>query len=183
MHTMTLWRSWSRCFPTCLAPLRTVLPVKANRFVNTWQWDSTSGSRAGSVTSGAASIYAVSSSCDSIVTVSGTVTLQAGLSGTPMAIFYKLSPLSYAIGKHLVRVEHFGLPNIVAGERIVPEFLQEMATPQALAAEVLHVLQDDDYAGKIRAGLRRMRLKLGEPGCSGRVARMLLTLLREQPQG
>lgn len=135
------------------------------------------------VESGAASIYAVSSSCDSIVTVSGTVTLQAGLSGTPMAIFYKLSPLSYAIGKHLVRVEHFGLPNIVAGERIVPEFLQEMATPQALAAEVLHVLQDDDYAGKIRAGLRRMRLKLGEPGCSGRVARMLLTLLREQPQG
>lgn len=125
-----------------------------------------------------ASIYDVASSCDTILTVSGTVTLQIALVGTPMAILYKASPLTYEIGKRLVRVDHFGLPNIVAGRRVVPEFLQAMATPEALAGEVLHVLTDAGYAETIKDGLRKVHSKLGEPGCSTRVAEMLFEIIR-----
>lgn len=129
------------------------------------------------IASNTASIYDIAKSCDTILCVSGTVTLQIALVGTPMAIFYKASPLTYAIGKRLVRVEHFGLPNIVAGARAVPEFLQDMATPKALADEALHVLHDTDYAEKIRADLRKVQDKLGQAGCSKRVAEMLLDMV------
>lgn len=128
-----------------------------------------------------ASIYDVAGSCDTILSVSGTVTLQIALVGTPMAILYKMSAISYAIARRLVRVDHIGLPNIVAGERIVPEFIQDEATPQALADEALKVLNDEDYAGKIRQSLRQVREKLGTPGCSRRVAEMLIDLLQSQP--
>jgi lipid-A-disaccharide synthase len=124
-----------------------------------------------------ATIYDVASSCDTILTVSGTVTLQIALVGTPMAILYKLSPVSYAIGKRLVKVDHFGLANIVAGERIVPELLQEMATPRALADAALSVLNDPQQSEAMRSALGKVHTKLGEPGCSTRVAEMLLDML------
>ena len=124
-----------------------------------------------------ATIYDVASSCDTILTVSGTVTLQIALVGTPMAIFYKVSPLTYAIGKRLIKVDHAGLANIVAEDRIVPEFIQDMATPQNLADEALRVLQDNRYAKDMRSALEQVHTKLGEPGCSARVAEMLLQLL------
>lgn len=124
-----------------------------------------------------ATIYDVASSCDTILTVSGTVTLQIALVGTPMAIFYKVSPLTYAIGKRLIKVDHAGLANIVAEDRIVPEFIQDMATPQNLADEALRVLNDSRYASDMRSALEQVHTKLGEPGCSARVAEMLLQLL------
>lgn len=129
------------------------------------------------IESSTVNIYDIARCCDTILSVSGTVTLQIALAHTPMAIFYKASPLTYAIGKRLVRVEHFGLPNIVAGARVVPEFLQDMATPKALSDEALHVLNDDAYAMEIRAGLQQVHDKLGEPGCSNRVAAMLFEML------
>jgi lipid-A-disaccharide synthase len=128
------------------------------------------------IESDTATIYAVAGNCDTILTVSGTVTLQIALMGTPMAIFYKASPLTYEVGKRLVKVDHFGLPNIVAGRRVVPEFLQEMATPRTLADEALHALNDAGYAEAMKEGLRTVQAELGEPGCSGRVAEMLLEL-------
>ena len=124
-----------------------------------------------------ATIYDVATSCDTILTVSGTVTLQIALVGTPMAIFYKVSPLTYAIGKRLIKVDHAGLANIVAEDRIVPEFIQDMATPQNLADEALRVLNDSRYANDMRSALEQVHTKLGEPGCSARVAEMLLQLL------
>ena len=124
-----------------------------------------------------ATIYDVASSCDTILTVSGTVTLQIALVGTPMAIFYKVSPLTYSIGKRLIKVDHAGLANIVAEDRIVPEFIQDMATPQNLADEALRVLNDSRYASDMRSALEQVHTKLGEPGCSARVAEMLLQLL------
>jgi len=124
-----------------------------------------------------ATIYDVASSCDTILTVSGTVTLQIALVGTPMAIFYKVSPLTYAIGKRLIKVDHAGLANIVAEDRIVPEFIQDMAMPKNLADEALRVLNDSRYAKDMRSALEKVHTKLGEPGCSARVAEMLLQLL------
>jgi lipid-A-disaccharide synthase len=134
------------------------------------------------IEAGDATIYDVASHCDTILTVSGTVTLQVALAGTPMAILYKMSPVTYAIGKRLVKVAHAGLPNIVAGKRIIPEFIQDEATPQALAAEALHVLNDTSYADTMKAALQAVQKQLGEPGCSSRVAEMLFDLLAEKKE-
>lgn len=125
-------------------------------------------------------IYDTANACDAVLAVSGTVTLQVALAGTPMAIVYRMAPLTYAIGRRLVKVPYIGLANIVAGEGVVREFIQERATPANLATEILAILGDPDYSRRIRAGLAKVRENLGEPGCAGRVARMLLALLGKE---
>lgn len=121
-------------------------------------------------------IYNIIQACDAIVSVSGTVTLQIALVGTPMVIVYKLAPLSYAIGRRLVRVPHIGLANIVAGRQVVKEFIQQQATPDAIAHEVDVILTDDDYNRSLRSGLSTIQQRMGEGGCSDRVAHMVSQL-------
>ncbi|MHB8709093.1 MAG: lipid-A-disaccharide synthase, partial [Desulfuromonadales bacterium] len=125
-------------------------------------------------------IYDAANACDAILAVSGTVTLQIALAGTPMAIVYRMAPLTYAIGKMLVKVPHIGLANIVAGEGVVREFVQDQATVENLADEIMRILGDPDYCQKVRQGLLKVRELLGEPGCSQRVAAMLALLLQER---
>ncbi len=115
-------------------------------------------------------IYEVAAACNSVLTVSGTVTLQLALVGTPMAILYKVAPLSYAIGKRLIKIEYVGLTNIVAGRGIVREFIQEAAEPTSMCHELLRLLDDQDYAETMCHELAAVRQLLGEPGCSERVA-------------
>ncbi len=115
-------------------------------------------------------IYEVAAACNAILTVSGTVTLQIALAGTPMAILYKVAPLSYAIGKRLIKIEYAGLTNIVAGRGVVREFIQDAAEPAAMSREVLRLLEDQDYIETMRRDLGEVRQLLGEPGCSVRVA-------------
>ncbi len=117
-------------------------------------------------------IYDVANACRAAITVSGTVTLQTALVGTPMAVVYKMSPLTYAIGKRLVRVPFISLANIVADRGVVREFIQDAATPQTLSEEIIRILEDDSYAQQIRNGLLSVRERMGEKGCSERVARM-----------
>ena len=125
-------------------------------------------------------IYDTAAACDAVISVSGTVTLQIALAGTPMVIIYKAAPLTYAIGKRLVKVEHFGLPNIVAGQGIVRELLQEEANPEAISTEILRLLQDADYNRKQRNALELLRQRMGAPGCSARVARIASAMSRGQ---
>lgn len=125
-------------------------------------------------------IYDVANACDVVVSVSGTVTLQTALTATPMVLFYKLAPLSYQIGRHLVRVDHIGLANIVANRRVVPEFIQDDATPENLAGEVTRILTDATYREEMVEGLKGIRSLLGEPGCSARVACMLFDMLNSE---
>jgi lipid-A-disaccharide synthase len=124
------------------------------------------------------SIYDTAAACDAIVTVSGTVTLQIALTATPMAIVYKMNPLTFAIGKRLVKVPHIGLANIVAGREVVREFIQDQATPQAIGAEIKQILEDENYSRAIREGLAGIQQKMGEPGCSEKVARMASEMSR-----
>ena len=125
-------------------------------------------------------IYRVAGCCDAVLCVSGTVTLQIALAGTPMVILYKASPLSYAIGSRLVKIDHFGLANIVAGKRIVPEYVQDEASPETLSGEILRLLNDRDHARQMRQELVRVRELLGEPGCSRKVAAMAAEMSRGQ---
>ncbi|HEY6009708.1 MAG TPA: lipid-A-disaccharide synthase [Geobacteraceae bacterium] len=127
--------------------------------------------------------YDVMQVCDAIITVSGTVTLEIALMGVPMVIIYRVSPLTYAVGKRLIRVDHIGICNIVVGERVVQELIQHDAEPEKIAAEITRILTDAPYAAAMRQGLERVRSRLGEPGCSRTVARLVLQMLTSQTEG
>jgi len=121
-------------------------------------------------------IYDTVAACDAVIAVSGTVTLQTALVKTPMVIIYKGSALTYAIGKRLVSITHFGLPNIVAGRTVVRELLQQEATAAAIAAEVQRIIEDTPYRMEMLANLEDIRTRMGTPGCAERVVRMLQEL-------
>lgn len=127
-------------------------------------------------------IYAVAAACQAVLTVSGTVTLQLALVGTPMAIVYKVAPLSYVIGRRLIKIPYAGLPNIIAGREIVREFIQDDSDPEALKAEMLRLLNDPPYVQQVRDDLALVRKRLGAPGCSGRVADMVADMVGAEPK-
>jgi len=121
-------------------------------------------------------VYDIAGACDAVLAVSGTVTLQVALVGTPLAVLYKVAPLTYAVGKRFVKLPHVGLPNIVADREVVRELLQQEAHPEALAAEALRLLEDTAYRERVAAGLEEVRERLGSSGCSRRVARIASTM-------
>ncbi len=125
-----------------------------------------------------ATIYDIAAACNVVLCVSGTVTLQVALVGTPMVILYKVAPLSYAIGKQLIKIPYAGLTNIVAGKGIVREFIQNEANPSALKKEIDRLLDDKDYAEKMKNNLYDVKLLLGQPGCSEKVADMIHDLIK-----
>ena len=120
--------------------------------------------------------YDVMAYANAAIVTSGTATLETGWFGTPMAVVYKTSPLTYVIGRALVGVPHIGLVNIVAGEKIVPEFVQHELNVGNLVREMTRQLTDADYATTMRAKLSIIKKKIGEPGASGRVADGIIEL-------
>ena len=121
--------------------------------------------------------YDVIQVCDFIIATSGTVTMEIALFGVPMVIVYKVAPLTYAIGKRLVQVEHAGICNIIANERVVPELIQNEAEPGRIFAEAESILADEVRYAEIREKLLAVRAKLGEPGAPGRVAAIALKIM------
>jgi lipid-A-disaccharide synthase len=115
--------------------------------------------------------------CDAVITVSGTATLEVALVGVPMVIVYRLTPLSYWLGRLLVRISHIGLPNILAGKSIIREFIQHDATPENIAAEIGRILREPAYADAIRLELQEVRAKLGERNGSVELARLAARML------
>lgn len=81
--------------------------------------------------------------CDVALATSGTVTLEAALLRCPMVIAYRVAPLSYAIARRMIRIDHIGLPNILCGEWVVPELVQDDMTPENLAQALLNLLHDE----------------------------------------
>ncbi len=114
---------------------------------------------------------------------SGTTTLEAALAGTPFVTAYRTHPLTFFLARRLVRVPHVALANLVVGERVVPEVLQEEATPARLAGLLLPLLQPASPERALQeAGLARVRLSLGPagPGAAHAVAQMAAELLAER---
>jgi lipid-A-disaccharide synthase len=116
--------------------------------------------------------------CNALLIASGTATLEAAVVGTPMAIVYRTNALTYAIARHLVRIRHIGLPNIIAGEAIVQEFLQDAATPDALAAEIERLVGQPEQAQAMRAALAQVRERLGAGGAIERLADLAQQMLK-----
>ncbi|OQY00982.1 MAG: lipid-A-disaccharide synthase [Desulfobacteraceae bacterium 4572_123] len=117
---------------------------------------------------------------DVVVAASGTVTLQAALHGTPMVIIYRVSPVSFWLGRALVRVPHIGLVNLVAGRQIVAELVQHDARADKIAAAVGGLLHDKNELNILKRQLLGLHDLLGGPGAAARVADIALGLL-DQP--
>lgn len=116
----------------------------------------------------------VLSASDVVITASGTATVQAALHEKPMVIVYRLAPLSYHIGRLFVHVRTFGMVNLVAGEVVATELIQNAFTPESVAREALALLTDPARAEQARARMRAVRARLGEPGASRRAAERVL---------
>jgi lipid-A-disaccharide synthase len=120
---------------------------------------------------------AVLQASDAVVTASGTATVQAALHGTPMVVVYRLSPLSYRLGKPLATVDTYAMVNLIAGRRVVTELIQDACTPQAVAEEAVRLLVDPDARARMVKDLHEVRHRLGEPGASARAAGAILELV------
>jgi lipid-A-disaccharide synthase len=122
--------------------------------------------------------YGVIRACDLLLTVSGTATLEAAVLGTPMIITNRVSDLSYHLGRRLIKVNYIGLPNLIAGRRIVPEFVQQNARAELIAGEALNLLEHPERLYEQRRELGLIKTSLGEPGVALRVARLVLENVR-----
>jgi lipid-A-disaccharide synthase len=101
-------------------------------------------------------------------------TIVEGLGVSPMVVVYRVSPLTYCLGRRLVKLDTFAMVNLIAGRRIVPELIQDAFTPEAVADEAVSILTDTPRADRIREGLARVRERLGGPGASRRAAEAVL---------
>lgn len=114
---------------------------------------------------------------DVVMTASGTATVQAALHGKPMVVLYKLSPLTYRLGRRLALVDMYAMVNLIAGQGIVRELIQEDCTPEAAAAELIRMLEDDGYRARMIDRLAEVRRRLGGPGASERAADAVLDVI------
>jgi lipid-A-disaccharide synthase len=123
----------------------------------------------------------VLASSDVVITASGTATVQAALHERPMVVVYRLSRLSYLIGKPFITVQMYAMPNLVAGYRVVPELIQGDLTASRIAAETAVFLADREKHARTREALRHVREALGAPGASGRAAEAILEVALRGP--
>jgi lipid-A-disaccharide synthase len=120
----------------------------------------------------------VIASSDVAITASGTATVQCALHERPMVVVYRLSPVTYSLGKPFVKVNTYAMPNLVAGRTIVPELIQDGFTPSRVAEETVSLLTDPQRHAATRDALRRVRERLGTPGASARAAEAVLDVAR-----
>ena len=120
----------------------------------------------------------VLAAADVVLTASGTATVQTAIHRRPMVIVYRLSAVTYRLVKMFSHVENAGMVNLIAGERVVPELLQDAFTPEAVAAEAVKFLTDPVLARDTEAALGRVREKLGAVGASRRTAERVLAVAR-----
>jgi lipid-A-disaccharide synthase len=121
--------------------------------------------------------YDVLSVCRAAIVSSGTATLETALMEVPMVVIYRLHPLTALIARRMTTLETFGLVNIVAGRRVVPECIQENCTPERIAREIERFFGDAAHHEATVRALHDVRAKLGEPGAYARAARSLVGFL------
>ncbi|MBW2093407.1 MAG: lipid-A-disaccharide synthase [Deltaproteobacteria bacterium] len=123
-------------------------------------------------------MYDTLQGCDAVIATSGTVTLEIALMGIPMVVVYRLSRLSYEVGKRIIKVPHISLVNLVAGKKVVTELIQDEANPEKMAFETEPLLRDTDARVQMVQDLEMVGKRLGEKGASARTAEIALEMMR-----
>jgi lipid-A-disaccharide synthase len=120
--------------------------------------------------------YELMAACDAVMAASGTVSLELAILDVPMVISYRVSPLTYFLGRRLIKVQYASLVNLVAGREVVPELLQDEATPEKIAAATVRLVANQTERAAMLAGLAEVRERLGGAGASARAAQLALNL-------
>jgi lipid-A-disaccharide synthase len=121
--------------------------------------------------------YEAVSACDLAWTASGTATVETALLLKPMIIVYRLSWLTYALARILVKTKHVGMVNIIAGEAVVPELIQSHFTADGILRETRNLLENRELRDRIVSKLLALREKLGTPGAAHRVANIAISMI------
>ena len=124
--------------------------------------------------------YSLVAASDVALTVSGTATVECALLGCPMVVAYRMPASSFAVARRLVRVDAIAMPNLLLGRRAVPEFVQDEASPAALAAALRRFLDDPDHRRETIDALAGIRTQLVRPGAAERAADLLLETLGDR---
>ena len=122
-------------------------------------------------------IYDVLTAADVALVASGTATLETALMNLPMVVVYKVSPLSYWVGRAFIHVDHISLVNIIAGKTVVPELIQGEAQANRMAVEVIDILSRKSRKLRMHEELSQIRDRLGEPGAAAKTAALAMGLL------
>ena len=118
--------------------------------------------------------------CDFVLTASGTATLETAIMQKPMLVIYKVSLLNWLIARPLIRLPFIGLVNVVAGKKIVPEFIQYRAQPALIVKAAMEILGNQEEITKIKTELKKVYKSLGNPGASQRAAQIILNLVNQE---
>lgn len=122
-------------------------------------------------------IYSLLGACRAAIMASGTVTVQAALSGVPGVIIYKTSNLTYFLGRFLIRIKNIGMANLLAQETLYPELIQKQATADNIAEATMEILSDTKRRQKVIKGLSVVKKRLGQGGTSEKGAQIAVSLL------
>lgn len=117
--------------------------------------------------------------CDMALAASGTATLETALMGLPTVLLYQVSPITYALAKLLVNLQFIGLPNIIAKKQVIPELLQGDVNPQTVLDTLTPLLDDEEANQAMRADLKDIKTKLGQPGAVKRVAQLIANVAHQ----
>jgi lipid-A-disaccharide synthase len=120
----------------------------------------------------------VLSASDVVLTASGTATVQTALHEKPMVIVYRVSELSYFLGRRFVKVDTFGMANLIAGRKVAAELIQDFFSPDRVADEVARLFNDPEAAEAMCEEWREVKRRLGGGGASGRAADAILRVAR-----
>jgi lipid-A-disaccharide synthase len=123
--------------------------------------------------------YNALASADAALVCSGTATVEAALLDTPMAVVYRVTPVTALLAKPLVRTKFFSMVNLIAGRAVVPELIQDDFTAPKTAAELRRLL-DPAFSSELRRGLAEVRARLGPPGAIDRAADAIAALLQRK---
>jgi len=116
-----------------------------------------------------------------LLIASGSATLECAILGTPFLVLYKTSLWTYLVAKRLINIPNIALANVVAGKRIVPEFIQSQAIPNRIAEEMYEILTDRERYKSIQNELKKVKEKLGEDGASKKAAQIVTEMLTFSP--
>lgn len=115
---------------------------------------------------------------DFCLVCSGTATLETAIMGKPFFLIYKTSLLNYLLYRPQIKIPYIGMVNIVAGEKIIPEFIQFNTSPKKIAGEALKALNNPSQLRQIKESLAKIKYSLGEPGATSRAAKIICDFLK-----